>query len=61
VYTRHKAYTVHDKQTYYLILIMPHEFIKSNKGRDFLLADGFTFPFEKAVKVKKTLDMYRIG
>ena len=32
---------------------MPLEFIKSNKGRDFLLADGFTFLFEKTGKMKK--------
>ena len=29
---------------------MPLEFVKSNKGRDLLLVDGYTFRYEKTIK-----------
>jgi len=32
---------------------MPLEFIKSNKGRDLLLVEGYTFRREKEIKGKK--------
>ena len=31
---------------------MPLEFVKSNKGRDLLLVDGYTFRYEKTIKEK---------
>jgi len=37
----------------FVYLKMPLEFIKSNKVRDFLLTDGFTFRLEKTVEMKK--------
>ena len=39
----------------FIFLTMPLEFVKSNKGRDLLLVDGFTFRFEKGIKEKKHL------
>jgi len=40
---------------------MALEFVKSNKGVDFLVKDGYTFHKEKVINDKKNLAMHRIS